>query len=59
MQFGSSVGCRDEEVVVNVHRDAFQLLISCQDEKQPERKDTHRKPLLPHLRVADVLFSFF
>jgi hypothetical protein len=28
--------------------------ISCQAEKQLERKDAHRKPLLPDLRVAEV-----
>jgi len=26
--------------------------ISCQAGKLPERKDIHRKPLLPHLRVS-------
>jgi len=45
--------------IISAHGVAFQLLISCQAEKQPERKDTHRKPLLPHLRIADVFFSFF
>ncbi|BBE20660.1 hypothetical protein AQPE_4854 [Aquipluma nitroreducens] len=29
--------------------------ISCQAEKQHERKDAHRKPLLPDLRVAEVI----
>jgi hypothetical protein len=29
--------------------------ISCQAEKQHERKDTHRKPPLPSLRVAEVI----
>jgi len=33
--------------------------ISCQAEKLLERKDTHRKPLLPHLRVADVMAELF
>ena len=32
--------------------------ISCQADKLPERKDTHRKPLLPPLRVADVMGWF-
>jgi len=38
--------------------------IFCQADKLHERKDTHRKPPLPHLRVADVVaeclvFSMF
>ena len=31
--------------------------ISAQADKLPERKDAHRKPLLPHLRVAEVVAS--
>jgi len=33
--------------------------ISCQAEKQPERKDVRRKPPLPNLRLADVSGSLF
>jgi len=32
---------------------------TCQAEKQPERKDTHRKPLLPNLRVDEVMASIY
>jgi hypothetical protein len=28
--------------------------ISCLARKLPERKDAHRKPLLPNLRVTDI-----
>jgi hypothetical protein len=33
--------------------------ISCQAEKPTKRKDAHRKPLLPDLRVAEVSGSLF
>jgi hypothetical protein len=36
------------------HRRGGLRAISCQAEKQFERKDAHRKPLLPTLGVADV-----
>lgn len=28
---------------------------TCQTARKNERKESHRKPLLPHLRVADVI----
>ena len=31
----------------------------CQAEKLPERKDIHRKPLIPRLRVADIAQAVF
>src|SRR5659263_613984 len=33
--------------------------ISCQAETQPERKDTHRKPLLPHLTGSLSYMPYF
>ncbi len=37
---------------------ASPIFNSCQAEKQFERKDAHRKPLLPTLRVAEVMASY-
>jgi len=33
-------------------------VVSCQAEKQPERKDSLRKPLPPNLRADDVMTRF-
>lgn len=35
------------------------MIVVFKSGKLPERKDKHRKPLLPNLRVADVNGSLF